>query len=415
MKFNQVWKKLNVCIYIIVVLFLIGTSVGFVVETEQIFRDQFLTTARAYFNNIVLTRRWCANYGGVLVKKEKGVLSSPYLEDPDVHAVDGAVYTKKNPALVTRELSEYAEKDGDFKYHITSLSPVNPKNAAYDFERLPLQHFEKGEREWFEIDKKENALVYRYMAPVFMERSCKVCHAERKYKVGSIRGGISVSIDITETTRNMRRNQLIFICLSIVVSSLLLFVIFLVISSFGKKLSCAYDRIETLSITDELTQTYNRRFFCKRLHEEIRRNKRYGHPLCLFLFDIDYFKAVNDTYGHIAGDAVLQGIASLLQKNTRETDVVARYGGEEFVVLLPETDRDNGYLIAEKIRNIIAHHDFLLPDGVKINVTASFGVASFDMLPESFLTDSESFVKLADNALYSAKKNGRNRVCRATS
>lgn len=407
---DQIWRPFIINISLIIVLFLTGIFIGFVYRTNQIISNQFITTARAHFNNIVLTRRWNANYGGVFIKKVKGVISNPYLENPDIETTDGTIYTKKNPALMTREISEYAEKAGDFKYHITSLLPLNPGNAADDFEANALKLFEEGDKEIFDTITKKEKTFFRYIAPLFVEKGCLGCHGAQGYKLGDVRGGISVTFDITNIKKEMAFNKITFTALSIVTSLALLFIIFFLVSRLAKKLSEAYSVIEKMSITDELTQISNRRHFHTRLDEEIDRAIRYGHSLSLMLLDIDHFKKVNDVYGHVAGDYILFAIASIIKSNIRKVDIAARYGGEELAVILPETDENGAMISAEKLRESIEKYDFDISDEKVIHVTASFGVSSFQMVKDSVGDKAEQIIQLADDALYSAKESGRNRV-----
>ncbi len=387
-----------------------GIFIGFSIRTTQIIKDQLLSTARAHFKNIVLTRKWNANHGGVFVKKEKGVVSNPYLENPDIKTTDGFVYTKKNPALMTREISKYAEETGDFKYHITSLLPLNPENVADNFEKVALKLFEKGDQERFALISDIEKSVYRYMAPLFVEESCLSCHTKQGYKIGDVRGGISITFDVTDIKKKLYVNRFLFIGLSIIVSSFLLVVIFFLVSRVAKKLSNAYSVIEKMSVTDELTQVYNRRHFHARLEEEIQRAQRYRHPLGLLLLDIDHFKKVNDVHGHQVGDDVLIGVASILKSNARKIDIIFRYGGEELVIILPETHVNDARIVAEKFRKMIEGHSFDIPDGKNLTITASFGVSTLSMVTEGADDKSKQVIKLADDALYVAKKEGRNRV-----
>lgn len=224
---SLIWRRFIVNISIIIVLFLMGIFIGFVIRTNRIISDQLLITARAHFKNIVLTRRWNANHGGVFVKKVQGVISNPYLENPDIETIDGTVYTKKkNPALMTREISEYAAKSGDFSYHITSLMPLNPGNVPDDFEKAALKTFEKGDREKYSLIQENDIFTYRYMAPLYVEEGCMGCHEKQGYKVGDVRGGISVSFDVTEVEKKMAANRYIFVGLSIALSSILLVIVF---------------------------------------------------------------------------------------------------------------------------------------------------------------------------------------------
>lgn len=163
----------------------------------------------------------------------------------------------------------------------------------------------------------------------------------------------------------------------------------------------AEEHIHLLATTDSLTGIANRREFTAILEREVARVQRYGKPLSLAMFDLDYFKRVNDTFGHDVGDDVLQAVTRLVKENIRSADVVARWGGEEFMVLMPESDMQAAGRASEKLRQAIAGHHF---DTVG-KLTASFGVAAFE--PHD---DLNSLLKRADDALYQAKDNGRNRV-----
>ena len=164
--------------------------------------------------------------------------------------------------------------------------------------------------------------------------------------------------------------------------------------------------LENLAIHDELTKLYNRRYFNVKLKEYSLLAKRLRYPLTCIMADIDFFKKCNDTYGHQAGDLVLEKFAGLLSDYTRRTDICARYGGEEFVILLPNTPLKNGVRLAEKIRKNIEKLKIDY-EGVTINITASFGVAC----GEDEVKLGESLVRMSDDSLYEAKQNGRNQVC----
>jgi hypothetical protein len=183
---------------------------------------------------------------------------------------------------MTREISEYAKKSGDFTYHITSLKPLNPGNIPDVFEKDALSSFEKGEHEKSRLMEEYDRSVYRYMAPLHVEKVCMPCHAKQGYKIGDVRGGISVTFDVTKMERDMSVNQYVFIGLAVLGSSVLLGVILFLTLRAAGKLSDAYSTIEKMSITDELTDLYNRRYFHARLDEEIQRCHRYDHPMSLF-------------------------------------------------------------------------------------------------------------------------------------
>ncbi|MBI3928791.1 MAG: diguanylate cyclase, partial [Armatimonadetes bacterium] len=158
------------------------------------------------------------------------------------------------------------------------------------------------------------------------------------------------------------------------------------------------------SVTDSLTGAYNRRYLDERIREEAKRAARHQKSLACLMVDVDEFKSVNDTLGHGLGDLVLQQVASRLREGMRETDILARYGGEEFTLLLPETDADGARTVAEKLRLRIEDAVFGDED-LQLRVTVSIGAACLQ--PRG---TAEDLLRHADEALYRAKVNGRNRV-----
>lgn len=166
-----------------------------------------------------------------------------------------------------------------------------------------------------------------------------------------------------------------------------------------------YSKVLQYATLDALTNLNNRRQFEIRLKQEIATTKRQKNPLCAMMIDIDFFKKVNDTYGHASGDEVLRTVASIIKAQLRESDIPARYGGEEFAVLLPYTHIDEAKIVGERLRKAVEEASIQL-DKLNINVTISMGLA--ELTPD---LSGEELFKLADKALYEAKESGRNRVC----
>jgi len=166
-----------------------------------------------------------------------------------------------------------------------------------------------------------------------------------------------------------------------------------------------YQRTQEEAITDGLTEVFVHRYFQERLTEEMRRVREAKGDLTLLMVDVDNFKVFNDTYGHLAGDSVLRGIAQVLRESVRGTDLVARYGGEEFAVVLVETSRDPGFIVAERLRAAVEAFNFKDVAPTK-PVTVSVGLACFPDHAE----DERSLIERADEALYEAKRIGKNRV-----
>jgi two-component system cell cycle response regulator len=174
----------------------------------------------------------------------------------------------------------------------------------------------------------------------------------------------------------------------------------------GGNIERAYhEEIYRLTTVDGLTQIFNKRYFVEALDREIARASRYRRELSLVMFDLDHFKEVNDTHGHLAGDAVLKTLAHTIKTRIRTEDIFARYGGEEFAIILPEIDGHNAHQFAEKIRRIVETTDFIF-EATKIPVTISMGVATLDLEEPA----AAALVKRSDERLYEAKASGRNCV-----
>ncbi len=182
------------------------------------------------------------------------------------------------------------------------------------------------------------------------------------------------------------------------------------IVALEQNLRAANERNRRLSITDALTGAYNRRYFNEQLPSEIERCRRYKHVLSIVMGDIDFFKKINDGYGHGAGDDVLGQFVQLTQRSIRATsDWIARYGGEEFVIVMPETSHAGAMQATEKLRAAIAAEPLATTAG-GIAVTASFGVATLTPDVDDVAQGVEQFIAVADARLYASKHAGRNRV-----
>jgi diguanylate cyclase (GGDEF)-like protein/PAS domain S-box-containing protein len=167
--------------------------------------------------------------------------------------------------------------------------------------------------------------------------------------------------------------------------------------------------LEELAVRDSLTHAYNRRHFFELAKREIARASRFSRPMTLLLIDIDHFKIINDTYGHLVGDQVLRDVVLRLRDNLRESDILARYGGEEFIVLMPETSKVQAWNGAERLRQIVAEQPFVAT-ARSLMVTVSVGVATWNTTATMQEPTLEDLINQADQALYRAKRMGRNQT-----
>lgn len=170
-----------------------------------------------------------------------------------------------------------------------------------------------------------------------------------------------------------------------------------------------FKRVQELTITDDLTGLYNSRFLQARIEYEVERSRRFDNPLSLIFLDLDYFKDVNDRYGHLSGSRLLKEVAEILTGQIRSVDMACRYGGDEFIILMPHTSKTSAMVVAEKLRRSLREHSFHIDNGVELKVTGSFGVATYP----SDAKDKDDLIRLADKAMYEVKDRNRDAVAEA--
>ena len=403
------WRTFFINLSLVVLLAVTGLYTGLALSTGRTIEAEINTRARTIVGGVMLARRWNTLHGGVYVEKRPGVASSPFLANPDRHGDDGAPYTRQNAETMVREMSELAGPDGSFTFRLTSLKPLNPANAPDAFEAEALARLERGATEVSAREARGDALLYRYLAPIHLEESCRSCHAGPQDQVGRLRGGVSVTFDVSEAERAVARARWIAVGLFAFTTAALLLVLGRLVSSLHRRLNVAEARILELAITDDLTGIHNRRFTEQRLREELARSQRHDRRCACILLDIDHFKATNDSFGHAAGDAVLRGLAAAVRGALRESDLVGRWGGEEFLAVLPETDLEGAVAMAERLRLAVEAMRVEL-EGRPLTATVSLGVADAPPGYDPEARDADRLVARADEALYRAKEAGRNRV-----
>ena len=369
---------------------------------------------RTFFKELVIVRRWNASLGGIYAPITDRLQPNPYLDDPhrDLTATDGQRLTKVNPAFMTRLLSEMPDHTAEnIQFHITSLNPLNPHNAPDDWERVALQSFEHNAVEHFAVVEEPGGRFLRYMGRLVTEQACLICHAKQGYQLGNVRGGIRVSLPLApfEAAAADSRRQSYWvhgafwlITLTLLwVGGILLLRNVAQLEGLNRYMKDLNKQLEGAALTDSLTGIPNRLYFDQQIEANMRSAQRYGMAFSLIMLDLDYFKQVNDHYGHTVGDRVLREFGQIVKQQLRLTDQFARWGGEEFIIAAPHTQLNDALIVAERIRAAIAQYDFSTVG----QVTASIGVIEY-RAGETVIT----VLERVDNALYRAKANGRNRV-----
>ena len=230
-------------------------------------------------------------------------------------------------------------------------------------------------------------------------------HAPIKTKYGEITGFVGVDVDVTyfkKWEEQLKKELHFALLLSIILGIAFAIVSFVIYNKLHK----SKEQMEHLSLVDPLTKAWNRRSLIMNLEIETEHYKRNQRPFSVLIIDADFFKKINDTYGHDAGDITLQQLVIQLKEVCRKNDFIARFGGEEFVVILRETDLSGAKIIAEKIREHIAETPIQFQDGTTIRITVSIGATRSKKSDDTYKT----IISRADEALYQAKNQGRNQV-----
>ncbi len=217
--------------FIIFVGAIVVLSYGFTFYRTSSFQqklvfEQAVNQARMLHRQIRLTRQWVADHNGLFLLKRDGVEANPFLSDGEIRVSSGHWLVKRNPAMVTRELSLYAAEEGFCQYGVISLHPINPANAPDEFERKGLERFRKGVSEAIEVETRQDGKFLRYLAPLYVESGCIKCHGKQGYEVGDIRGGLSVTVPMDWAYQAIARNNQMLLIIGVVTICLVSLVIF---------------------------------------------------------------------------------------------------------------------------------------------------------------------------------------------
>ncbi len=346
-------------------------------EKEQM-RDIALSQAKGFFQQVVDTRTWNARHGGVYVEVNEETEPNPYLDIPDRDLVttDGRRLTLINPAYMTRQIAQIGEKRDQIRTHITSLKPLRSKNVPDPWEEKALKIFERGRKEYWEYlidDQGRN--IFRYMSVLMVEKECLQCHAEQKYELGDIRGGISISFPADDII-SASISDLGLVKTSLGITWLLgLGIIGIVF--YGYRLKQQHVRqLENLTIKDEFTGLYNRLGFMTMARQQIKYADRNMQKAMLLFIGIDGFRQLVDIHGQEAGDALLVRMAGILRSTFREFDVIARLKRDQFVVLAMDSSLGELKAIRERLEKMVREDNETTETPYELSV--SFGSAEYD-------------------------------------
>jgi diguanylate cyclase (GGDEF)-like protein len=378
-------------------------------RTDRLMLERMHEQATDYYDLIIHAKEWNSGYGGVYVVKQGKVETNHYLRkmgiDPDVRDVGGRVYTLRNHAIMTAEISRMSERENGAKFRMISLAPLDPANTPDNLEQRVLRGFTTGEREFARLEEGQSPPAYRYIRPLYVDQSCLLCHKSQGYAIGDVIGAISISLPVSIVLAENRISKILIILGAVATIVIVLAGIYFFTRRLVIKLDEVQRHLVLQATTDELTAVMNRRTILKRLEEEQQRAIRLRETLCIMIIDLDHFKRINDTYGHLFGDVVLKSVVARIRDTVRTYDIIGRIGGEEFLIISPGIQMEEAISLAERVRTLISELE--IEHGEQyIVVTVSAGLTAL----ESGDMGVVPMMMRADRALYMAKEQGRNRV-----
>lgn len=409
------------CFTLFILKYINDTKNDYQKFSEKILFEQ----ASTLYNNLVTLKHWNSQKGSIYVKAYEEIDANQFIKDGIVHINDKELLIKMNPAWMIRELSEVSNIKQNYYFKITSLSPINPINKPDNFEKRALEQLNSSKEENFYTSLEEDR--YNFMGALKVQPSCLSCHNTQNYKIGDVIGGLRVSVPVENYKENIKIIEsksdilnVITIFTSIIFMGIITYTVTsiyarelnilklnktleLKVNKRTKDLTEANKKLLESSITDYLTNLPNRRHFFEVGIKTLHLAKRENIPLSIICVDIDFFKNINDTYGHDIGDEILKLISRIMEKSIRKSDILARTGGEEFSILLYNTNENQAYILAEKIRQNIENSSFK-DENQEVKVTISLGISQLLENDE----DLDSVIKRADKALYMAKEKNRN-------
>lgn len=389
--------------------------------------------ATNFYKAIFLARKWNSQYGPIYAPVTEQNPPNSYLQLPnrEITAPNGLELTMINHAYMVRQISEIAEQEKVY-FHVTSLNPLNPENAADPWEKIALESFEKGVPEKIEMVQGVDGLVFRYMAPMFVEATCLACHAQQGYKMGDVRGGVSVTLDANEILDDVKREKLFLIMAHLFTVSVGIFLGYLFLSS-ARKHTLVLEGITSSQKQDLQTQKEKLNETTKVMHDLVTRDTTTGihtaehfkdlstlmwnnainnsKPVALLLLEIDSFNDYADNYGALEGDICLKEITGAITRKVQEKgSVVARFGAASFAVMLANTDASHAHDLAQKVHGDVLGLNIPHETSDVSKIVTITGVAA-SVVP-THGQQLGDFIKRVRDALRKGREKGRNHIYR---
>jgi len=390
------------CLAVIIVSYVIVLYLIVFRLDQALIVNQVLDDARKLSRSLRVAWDWNLSYRGVYVPLQSSddkTPEEPPQADQAQQSGSQALFAKKSHADMTMEFAEIARTSSTFKFSLVGARGDTSRPPKDAWERSGINQLSRGGKsEVSEIVGAGRKAELRLLTPIRMESSCLSCHRQDGFKIGDVMGAFSVAIPVTAEFAKIRGAKIATALLYGVSLAILLVVISLLVMRLSSQLKLAYYHLEQLAREDPLTGLPNRRAFKEFTDIQVALSRRHGWPLTVIIADIDRFKSINDTYGHLKGDEVLRAMGSLIKARIRCSDVPCRWGGDEFVITLINTTVENGVTVAERLRRLFRTIEV---KGVEKTLTCSFGLAQVD--PRETL---ESAIARADTALFAVKNEG---------
>lgn len=389
--------------------------------------------AQNFYKAIFLARKWNSEYGPIYAPVTEQNLPNPYLQLPnrEITAPNGLELTMINHAYMTRQISEMAAKEKVY-FHVTSLDPLRPENLADPWERRALESFEKGVHDKIEMVQSDTGPVFRYMAPLYVEITCLACHAQQGYKLGDVRGGVSVTLDAHEILDDLEREKrfLILAHLFTVTGGIILGLLFL---NSARKHTLVLEGITSTQRQDLQQQKAKLNETTRVMHDLVTRDTTTGihtaehfknlstlmwnnainhdKPVALLLLEIDSFTDYTDNYGALEGDICLKEITGAITRKVQEKgSVVARFGAASFAIMIAGMDASSAHDLAQKIHGDVLGLNIPHETSEVSRVVTITGVAA-NTVPRHGQQLGD-FIKRARDALRKGREKCRNHIHR---